>query len=95
MEGAPNLPVGIGEVDIEVAFYAIGLPSWLSDYFGMEPVKAGDVGVTEIDGARIGPKEMVYPCVSVAPMGCTLALWLCQTLMEDVSARAPGVHNSN
>ncbi|CAK0796309.1 unnamed protein product, partial [Prorocentrum cordatum] len=64
LEFEGNEPVHVSGVDIEVAFYSIGLPEELREYFGMEPVCAGAVGVGWLGGVRLHPGEKLVPVLS-------------------------------
>eukprot|EP00959_Pyramimonas_sp_CCMP1952_P063969 1336595-Pyramimonas_sp.AAC.1 len=64
-----GMPVSLGQVDIADAFHALALPSELVKFFGMRRLAAGDAGVTECEGAPVGPDEMVVPCFAAVPMG--------------------------
>ena len=33
--------------------------------------------------------DLVYPQLAVCPMGWNLALWICQTLHEEIAERVP------
>ena len=95
IEAEEGPPIWVGGVDIAVAFYAMELPAELREYFGMEQIRANLVGVTEIDGVAVGPRQMVTPVLRVLPMGWTLALWVCQGLHEIIADRVPGISRTN
>ena len=62
--------VWVGNVDIKVAFYVMGLPAELMQYFGLPyDVRAGDVGVAELNGVAIPPWQLITPVFSAIPTG--------------------------
>ena len=44
----------LGQADLSDAFYHIGLPLEFRKYFGLRPVRAGDVKADSIDGRPVG-----------------------------------------
>ena len=64
-----------GHVDIVDAFYHFELPSELRSFFALPAVRARDVGAS-----NFAPDSMVFPCLSVLPMGWSHALFWCQML---------------
>ena len=82
--GDQGEPVEVGGVDITDAFYNIGLPPGLRKYFGLKPVKAGNVGIARTVEGSVRPSDMIYPVLRVVPMGWTHALWVCQRCHEMV-----------
>lgn len=95
LEVDDGLPVCIGGVDIQVAFYALQLPTELRRYFGLLPLRAEDAGVHSVDGRPAAAGEMVTPVLRVLPMGWTLALWTCQVLLEYIASTVHGIDDSN
>lgn len=73
--------------DVQDAFYALGLGS-LSDYFGLLPVRADSLGLTELDGMPLAPHDLVYPTLRALPMGFSWSLHLCQAAVEEVMRKA-------
>ena len=86
--------VFVGEVDLEDAFWWIALPESVVDMFGLPQVRAGDVGVSEVEGVRVRASERFHPCLLATPMGFTHALWVCQSVMEGVSSGVGAVEAS-
>eukprot|EP00973_Karenia_brevis_P028335 3906141-Karenia_brevis.AAC.1 len=41
--------------DVETAFYNFRLPEWLGEYYGLEPVRASDVGIASLHGSPLSP----------------------------------------
>ena len=79
----------IGHADLQDAFYHFQLPELLRPYFGLRPVRAGDVGVTVLDdGTPVAEGDWVYPTLCVVPMGWSWAMWWCQAIHERLVASA-------
>ena len=69
-------------VDVADAFYGMEMPEEWRHLLGLEPVKAGDLGIERLDGRRISKGTTLYPRLNVLPMGWTHALALCQRVLE-------------
>ena len=50
----------------------------------LSSVRAGDVGISDLDGDEIGASAFISPCLCVLPMGWTWALHICQCVMASV-----------
>lgn len=77
--------IQVAGVDISDAFYRIGLPSEFRDLFALPGIAAKAVGVQQLDGAVVDPKQIVFPCFRAVPMGWSQALWLCQRCHEVIT----------
>ena len=51
--------------NIKNAFYCMGLPLGLDKHFVLPSVRAGDVGISDLDGVAIGANTMISPCLCV------------------------------
>ena len=60
--------------DIADCFYQFAIDERLQKYFALMPVKAGELGIHEIEGKKVAYDRMIYPCLSVLPMGFSWAL---------------------
>ena len=69
-------PLEVGGVDIAVAFYAMGLPVELQEYFGLPAVRSGEMNVISIDGVDCRADEFVHPVFTAIPMGWSQALYI-------------------
>ena len=88
----PGQQVWLGNVDIQLAFYAMKLPAELLTFFGLPyDVRVGDVGVKMIDGQVIEAGRRIVPVFAAIPMGWTHSLAVCQYVLEGLSRQAPGV----
>ena len=54
--------------DVADCFYNFRIPTGLSQYLGLRPLRAGDVGVTHIRGIPVGPAAIITPRITVLPM---------------------------
>ena len=88
IELEPGSQLHISTADLKDAFYHFELPCQLRSYFGMRPVWAGDVGVSDLRGVKVSPRCRVYPRLKVLPMGWSHALWWCQAIHQRFVMRA-------
>ena len=58
-------------------------------------MRAGDVGVTSINGVAAGPDERIVPVFSAIPMGWTHSLAVCQAVLEGLARQVDGVTADN
>ncbi len=74
--------VHVGMADLKDAFYHLELPQELRRFFGLRPIEAKYLGVSEVDGIAVKPHQLLTPRLSVVPMGWSWALYLCQKMHE-------------
>jgi hypothetical protein len=73
-------PLVVAKVDLSNFYHQLRLPSWMTPYFALPPVRAGDVGQETISG---GNKDaLVWPCCATLPMGFSHAVYLAQRVHE-------------
>ena len=80
IELEPGHDLYIGHGDLCDAFYHFALPLQLRRFFGLPRVRAGVVGVTEVQGRAVSPETWVHPRLAVVPMGWSHAAWFCQLI---------------
>lgn len=68
--------------DISNAFYHLAVPVALADYFGLPRIRAGTLGISEIDGVPIAPSTELLPLLTVLPMGWSWSVLFCQSVLE-------------
>ena len=92
-----NEPIIVGGVDIQVAFYAIGLPEAFQDVFALDPIEAWEVDFARVvdQGIVDSWTEVVYPVLAVVPMGWNHALNVCQWVHEHMAERVSGISAEN
>lgn len=96
--GEVLLPSGetlfISGADVVDCFYNFSCDN-LSEFFGLNAVKAGDVGFQELEGVPCHPDELISPALTtVLPMGFSWALHLAQAAVQEVRRRAdPEAHD--
>ena len=73
--------------DVSDCFYQFRIPRALARFFGLLPVAASKIGVTRIDGLPVSPEELVYPLLTVLPMGFSFALHWAQQAHEVILRR--------
>ncbi|CAK0894510.1 unnamed protein product, partial [Prorocentrum cordatum] len=88
-------PICVGGVDVANAFYNAALPKGLQEFFGLPRIRAGQVGVSEVNGAPVAPNTYIAPLFTAIPMGWKLSLWPMQRALEILSRRAPGIEEAN
>ena len=71
-------------VDVKCAFYQHAIPSWLSELFCLDGIKAGELGISSVDGQPVEPNRTIYPQLAVVPMGWSWALALVQAAHENL-----------
>ena len=54
--------------DVTNAFFQHSMPQWLRPDFCLPAVSAGDLNLTEVDGDRLAPSDLVFPQMAVIPM---------------------------
>ena len=86
-----------GITDIKDCSHNMLTPEWISDYFSLMPVTAGEV---EIEGSTLlqnshrvalGNDILVTPAWAVLPMGCSWSLYFAQSAIEATASRAPAL----
>ena len=78
--------IGDDEADVKDAFYLLGMPSFLSRYFGYPVCTAEElkmVGET-VDAVKLRAGDVVYPVARSLPMGFAWSLWICQQIGESL-----------
>ena len=63
------------------------LPASLMTYLGLPyDVRAGDVGITHVDGVVVPPWQRIVPVFVAIPLGWTHSLAVCQEVLETSNA---------
>ncbi|CAK0875218.1 unnamed protein product, partial [Prorocentrum cordatum] len=75
--------------DVQNAFYQHQLPCWLQPYFGLDCVRASELGVAELGGQAVRGDQILYPLMNVVPMGWKWALFMVQRIHEHVLDGVP------
>ena len=87
-----SIPSGSGlqysSHDVCDCFYQFRIPKRLAKYLGMHPVRAGDLGIHQIDGVPISYNTYVTPILNVLPMGFSFALHWAQAAHISVLQRS-------
>ena len=78
----PDLYVASG--DTQNALYCMVFHLALIKHATLSSVRAGDVGISDLDGDENGANAIISPCLCVLPMGWTWALHICQCVMASV-----------
>ncbi|CAK0823231.1 unnamed protein product [Prorocentrum cordatum] len=73
--------------DLKDACHRMGIPTWLSRWFGLPPVRAAGVGLTDALDGPVGPDEMVTPMPRRLPMGFSWSLFPAQGIDEGVASQ--------
>ena len=72
----------IATADLKDAFYHFQRPVALRPFFGMQSLRAGELGLTELRGREVGSFDVIYPRLKVLPMGWSHAFLWCQKLHQ-------------
>ena len=64
------------------------MPQELRQFFGLRSLTAGEAGVDEVDGIKVGPEHLVHPRIAVVPMGWSWAMYWCQHINERLCEEA-------
>ena len=75
-------PVYVASGDLDCAFYRLGLPSDMGQYFSLPVVDSTLVRVFYLDGSVVPPGTPLLPCLTVLPMGWSWAMHLCQGVLR-------------
>ena len=67
----------VAKADLDNYYHRLLLPDWLVPYFALPPVRAVDVGLSQVYG-----DVLVYPCCVTLPMGWSHSVYLAQAAHE-------------
>lgn len=82
----PGAELVVATADLKDAFYHFALPIPLRTYFGMRPLRAGELGLDVLGDETLSPGTLLFPRLKVLPMGWSHALWWCQSIHQSVVA---------
>jgi len=88
LEAPVGTPIYLAQSDLDNAFYHLLLPPGLSEFFVLPPARAGDLGLTELDGVPLSPDYRVSAEMIALPMGWSWALHICQKTLEGLIANS-------
>ena len=88
IELEPDQQLYTASADLQNAFYTMEMPAALRPYFGLRKLRAGDLGITEVQGQAVKAEQWLHPRVAVIPMGWSHAMWWCQRVSERICTRA-------
>ena len=74
--------------DIADCFYQFRIPEEMSRFFGLLPVPDDAIGLGSVDSTPTAPGELLYPCLSVLPMGFSWAPHWVQEAHRELLSRA-------
>ena len=66
----------------------MGIPEWLSYYFGLPSVTASELRSIGVDVGSVPGTTKFFPLLSVLPMGWSWSVYFCQCCHENVLIRA-------
>ncbi|CAE8643896.1 unnamed protein product [Polarella glacialis] len=95
IEVAEDELVFVASVDVSNCFHRLRLTREYAEWFCLEPVRAGDVGVETIEGEAVGAEEMISPCCAALPMGHSWSLYFAQTGNEEIVKGATEMTSAN
>ena len=77
--------------DVADCFYQFRIPKRLSRMLGMHPVRAGEIGISRVEGVPVSYDTMIAPVICVLPMGFSFALHWAQQAHLNVLHRSGSV----
>jgi hypothetical protein len=79
--------------DLKDCFYSMQAPSWLWPYFSLplSPREAFDIGLND----TIWKTQLVFPQITMLPMGRAWSVYFCQTAHENFLLRSSVVSDDN
>lgn len=90
LEVPSGSPIFIAKCDLENFYHRLRLPPWLWPYFALPPVKADELGLDQF-----GEGVTVWPCCTTLPMGWNHAVFVAQSVHENVLNSLPGLEMEN
>lgn len=81
-----KLKIHVGKTDISNFYHQLELPEWLTGYFALPAVRAGDVGALGFH-----PDTLVYPCCATLPMGWAHSVFIAQLIHERILDSIPAL----
>jgi len=90
-----TLRVSAGISDVKDAFRRLRMPRWLRPYFCLPPVRACDLGFSEVEGQPLDKGDPVWPMPRSFPMGFSWSLFYCQDTGENLSCSVPSLSSSS
>ncbi|CAK0855216.1 unnamed protein product, partial [Prorocentrum cordatum] len=88
LEAEPGDMLEFSIQDIADCFYQFKVPDYMAQWFGMKPVRAGEVGAKTVQGEPVLAGARVYPCLRVLPMGFSWAMRWTQQAHRELLRRA-------
>ena len=97
MEVGANDPIFVIGADIQVAFYATGLPEPFQDMFALDSVEAWEIDFARVvDQGIVGSwNDVVYTVLVVVPVGWNQALNVCQWVHKHTAETVSGMSAAN
>jgi hypothetical protein len=79
-----SVQMSVGKSDVGDYYHSFKAPVWMRKYFGLPPVRAGELGLSGFD-----PDTLVYPMLITLPMGFSHAVFLAQAAHVHLAASDP------
>ncbi|CAK0879749.1 unnamed protein product [Prorocentrum cordatum] len=91
-----GLDTWLGVSDVKDCFHRLLLEDGpgLQEYFGHPPLRAADLRLTELDGARLAPSTLVYPLARALPMGWAWSLFFAQSANSCRMLKVPSLQGA-
>jgi len=68
----------VAKSDVSDFYHRLRLPRWMSEYFALPGVRAGDIGLSD----RYGDDTIIYPTCLTLPMGWSHSVFVAQSAHE-------------
>ncbi|CAK0838221.1 unnamed protein product, partial [Prorocentrum cordatum] len=91
-----GLDTWLGVSDVKDCFHRLLLEDGLGlqEHFGHPPLRAADLRLTELDGARLAPSTLVYPLARALPMGWAWSLFFAQSAISYRMLKVPSLQGA-
>ena len=73
-----HVRIALGVADVSDCFHRLRLKGGIRNYLCWPPLRAGLLGITQVEGLSVGPNDLVWPANGSLPMGFVRSLFFAQ-----------------
>ena len=88
IEALDGLDLFIASGDLKCCFYHLHTNDELNEHFSLPTIRAKWLGLTSLEGHPVAPEELIFPRLTVLPVGWSWSLHLCQMVTAFALIRA-------